>query len=257
MKTLLEIYENLDVLKEDFDSDKIFRNEADKAYNELISFIKLTKDSGKDLKDVLAFTGKTQYALNFGDINSKYKNLYILFSVKVGGYLGGLGFLNGIPIIILPVMIDTHNFDYLETRINKQVFIHEFIHYLDWKRSKVIHNTANKIKRVSDDIIDLSDYVNSPAEYNAHYQEMLSSLDNTLKNLENYIKMGAAKNTIIDKFVGTNFSEFKNIAMNILPDYFRDNINKTYETKLTKRLYGYWKEEVVPVLRSITNIPVN
>jgi hypothetical protein len=119
-----------------------------------------------------------------------------------------------------------------------KVFMHEYIHYLDDKRTELgLEDLANY--NTEGGAKELSDYFSDPIEVNAFFQSGLAQLQSTLEVpgvLDNYMK----------REWNENFQDFK--------DWFFDehldrvilmNISEDQRRRLINRLYGFWNEVIM------------
>jgi len=139
--------------------------------------------------------------------------------------------------LILNVLLAPYSLKYINTRFSslKQEFVHEFIHYLDYKRIK----EKSGVENVGSAKLLLSGgakaYYNSPIEFNAFYQDGISSTETTLINLKNSgTKVGQDKFYEIIK----NFNNFKNFAIKNFDRGFIKYLDVNNTRKLNKRLYN-------------------
>lgn len=115
---------------------------------------------------------------------------------------------------------------YIDSRLDRTAFSHELTHYLDDKRS-------NGGVQASHGSNTLSDYYNSPAEFNAFYSETaLFILDIMQKN---ELVLNSMK-----KY--TTFEAFRNMIIKQFDQEFINNLNESYRRKLDKRLYNLYEE---------------
>jgi len=124
----------LDYIKEaTVENDKYYYDEAVKFYNDMLVELKNGNYINQKDGNVL-FKGKS--------IDYKYYNLLILFTNNIGikrinndvikNVGGGFGTTGDYSVIILNTLDDDKN---PVKNLDRKVFIHEFIHYLDYVRS--------------------------------------------------------------------------------------------------------------------------
>lgn len=82
---------------------------------------------------------------------------------------------------------------------SKESFIHEFIHFLDHKRT----GTSGKKSFSKDDPATNKEYFNDPFEYNAYFQQAMTSLEDYLSSLPPEKRSQAAQ-----KAMGNSADEF-------------------------------------------------
>jgi hypothetical protein len=208
-----------------FQNDLYYYNIADDFYEKMIS--KLKNDNY-----ILQNDGNILFHGN--KINSEYSDLLIIFINKnydfskqsgksnfftTGYFLGSYKNYKTIGINNL----DNDKIPY--KNIEKQSFIHEFIHYLDYKRNNYIPPKLTfKTKK---------EYYNTPEEFNAYYQEAVTWVG---KILEDEIMLKSFK----EKF--KNYNDFYNwIINNVLDKDFVKNLNPINIKKLQKRIYNIYQ----------------
>ncbi len=126
------------------------------------------------------------------------------------------------------IVISNLKYDKIPSKgISKESFIHEFIHYLDFKRSK-------GFKPNFDDKTTISDYYNSPTEYNAYYQEAATYIVNLFKDMDILNKFKEKYETF-DKFL-------KWMLENVFDKDFIKNLNDKNKRKIKKRIYNIYSE---------------
>jgi len=109
--------------------------------------------------------------------------------------------------------------------VGESVFIHEFIHYLDYNRYGESYSFKTKKNIIK--------YYNSPEEYNAYSHEIIR-------------KILANKN----KLTGISFDAFLEKSYGWGDEEFIKNLNYDYRKKLEKRLYKIFVEiNTVPPLK--------
>jgi len=206
-----------------FDNDRIYYNKALSFYNKMLDELNI----GNYIKQV---DGNILFKGN--EISEEYKNLLILFTDKNsdktsphfdknnrGGYSFGT-FKNFKVIVITNLFVDKNP----SNGIVKDSFIHEFIHYLDFKRSGYSPKAIN--------LKNYNDYYNSASEFNAFYQESVNFIIDLLENDETSIQFKK-------KF--KNFNDFYSwMISNVFDKDFIKNLNDKYKIKLKKRVYNVY-----------------
>lgn len=204
--------------------DDVFYNEALEFYDKMINEL----EHGN--------YRKTDYGYAFygSEINpSKYSTLLVLFidenkklESKISGLKNGYfwGHYNSYQVIGLNNIKHENQKPY--ERIFKESFLHEFIHYLDYLRSryKNVYNSEN-----------IKSYYNNPREFNAYYHEGGSFMSDFFKKNPQMIEKFKEKYP--------NFNLFFDWAMkNIFDKDFIKHINSVNKNKLKKRLYNLYSE---------------
>ena len=211
-------------------NDSIQREKAIIFFNKLQKVLKHQPNILKPTLDSYYIEGKI--------IDRKYDDLFIVFLHKDDPRLhispnkmkydkneykitGGYNRKKGISVIFCINLIEPKNKKYIDTRLDRTNFIHEFIHYLDDKKSKSVSGLKFK---------NIKDYYNSPHEYNAYYQQDVDILKKVIKNHPE------EKNKI------NNFHEFKEYALKFFDKQWYKLMNDKYRKKLDKRLYNLYTD---------------
>lgn len=223
------------------EQDELFYNIADEFFEKMISELK-DNNYIKQNDDNILFKAS--------EINTNYHDLLIIFTdyntektkptfgnnTFKGGYSFGTWKQYKVIVInnLRPDMKEPYK------AINKDGFIHEFIHYLDFKRSKGFSPKFNEKTSVSD-------YYNSPTEYNAYYQEIASFISNLLKD---------KKSLDIFKEKYKNFDVFyKWMSDNVFDKDFVKNLNDSNLRKLKKRIANIYQTYFVENIQEATIDP--
>lgn len=219
------IYEYLD--EATVERDKYFYDIANNFYERMI--IELN-----DKNYIVQNDGNILFKAS--EINLNYKDLLILFTnvdkMKSKPTFGDNSFQAGYSfgtshqykVIVITNLKEDMN---PSKGIRKDGFIHEFIHYLDFKRS-------NGYKPNYNEKTTIGDYFNSPREYNAYYQEAANYVVN-LFNDENHL------NKFREKF--TTFNSFYDWMLNnVLDNEYVKHLNEKNRLKLKKRIYNIYSE---------------
>lgn len=229
------------LLKDREETDRIYRKKAKDFYTgmkdffnkNLLEMIQRNNDYGdpwitKEFKRDLHGT----FILKAGLIDRKYDNLYILFAVKRTIDFG-LGIFRNKQVITLPLLDNAWE---LKEKFNIKLimierdFIHEFIHYLDTLRYKGDVKTTSRQKYKKGDLIG---YYNTPAEFNAYYQEYIDTIIDILNKIPQ-----SKKNELLKDY--ETFYNWITTAGGIDRDFVKA-LNKEYEKKLRKRLYDLYR----------------
>ena len=256
MKTFEELRKDL---REDERADTHWRTEARRAF--ALMGKSLQGKSSEQLNSIFQALPGAVFATSAADLGfpRQYWDLVLAFGSHVvqpfGADIqsGNSAFFTFIkdsrgmehPMIFVPVFLDNKpNLELLKKLDTypdvEQSFIHEFIHYLDYMRFKDPESTfRKKLKPGQKAGIDINSfqsmysYVNSPAEFNAYYQELITRIEHFLHDTDT---MNIAKLT--------TFPEFMIVARKFIPTFMRDYLNDGYKRKLIKRLYSFWKEKI-------------
>jgi hypothetical protein len=207
------------------ENDMYYYNIADNFYDKMI--IELTDKNYISQKD-----GNILFKAS--EINTNYSDLLIIFTdvnsnktkptfgdnTFKGGY--AFGTYKQYKVIVINNLWKAKE---PERGILKDSFIHEFIHYLDFKRSKGYKPKWTEKTTVKD-------YYNAPTEYNAYYQEAASYIVNLLSDdkylphfKENYKTFGSFYKWMIEQ---------------VFDKHFISNLNDINKKKLQKRVYNIY-----------------
>lgn len=232
------------IKSEDFASDKIQRDEALKLYNTISNNFKNYRWKILSTSKMLAL-----YIDIDKQINPEHKIRLILlpktYEDKVGAGAwspasNAIYLVSDFPEFSLEYLREPEVFQlYLDSLHNdfkyklRDVFVHEFIHYLDDSRLKDDIGKVSRGYKLPNPEDNYKSYYSQPSEYNAFIQGILTRLDAQLaRNNEVW-----AKNVF-----GLDFETFLNYALHIAKDYplTKEGLTDTYYKKARKRLYSYY-----------------
>jgi len=231
MMKLIRIYE----AKES--RDKKFRKEATDFYSKLQRYISFERNVEELVQNMTGNYGG--YVLDAGKIDSRYKKLLIfLIPSKIGskGVAGGYGKnKKKQDVILLPVLKGPFDVTYLNTRMggSKKVFVHEFIHYLDDRRTKTEKGVGVASKHKGKTISD-KEYYNNPKEFNAFYQEGSNEIEEFFTSPR--ISLWAKT-----QIMGKNFDQFMKNTGKFFADGYVESLNSKNRKKFLQRLYGLYE----------------
>jgi hypothetical protein len=224
----------IEFLNESAELDIKFNNESKRIYNKIknniknIKFIPTPNDDGsefvKDTKGNIHFLKGVKFNLN--QLEKKY-DLDILLVNRIGKNSNHHYDQNANRLVffIIPQTSDPLDFEnnsYLarlkfNSLIDENLFIHEFIHFLDGNR----YGDTYSFSEPKND----NEYYNSPEEYNAYSQEIIKQL---IKNKS--------------KLKDLPFEIFLNKTLKFGREEFIFNLNDEYMKKLKNRLYKLYSE---------------
>jgi len=214
------------------DEGKANRNEAAQFREDLVEALK--NEPTFDRKGNIVLTG-----YQFSN-NPKTKDLVVLLVPK-GDSEPGLGKLtNGKDIVVLPVMKGPFDSRHLDTRVTKELVVHELSHFLDKGRDKGKPVNPN----------DLKVYFNHPSEFNAYFQEGANKAESIKDNWE-----GRNEKAIEYMFGDKSFKEFKVKISNFWDKDFTKYLSSKNKKKFDKKLYKLW--EGLWLKKSINNTAGN
>lgn len=132
------------------------------------------------------------------------------------------------PMLIFSVLKKPFSTVGLASRVTHTIFAHEVTHYLDELRTKGHKQSSSK----KFDAGDLGAYFNDPYEYNAYYQEALTTIHSLLEMEEVPLDV---KRTLLG-----SFEKFKAQILDKLGPVLLEHLNDRFKKKLIKRLHGFW-----------------
>jgi hypothetical protein len=240
-----------DTLKEitaDEASDAEQRAEARKVHNNLRTYLKNNmEDINRTAEEQFVLRGKRDMAgapffwqdegaalwVPMARIDTEYKDLWVSVTANRGhDGIGASSHLPGIKIMILNnVLMGSFNPKYVSTRLDPTRFVHEFIHYLDEKRTGLQGGSVKKF-----DSGDVKKYFNDPGEYNAYYQEALNTIENIISNRTFGERLIATEWSTLDKFTDYVFD--------LMEVDFVANLEPKYRKKVLKRLSRFYSEKI-------------
>lgn len=221
-------------LVEDAEQDRLFRQQAIDVYEGLLDYLR----SGGELKNF----GRAVTIDQFMDLEQEAPDpLVIRFDEKRGpttaAYRSG-----GLEIVMYVLEKDIYD-DISDARQdmvrglqdNAKAFMHEYIHYLDDRRTELgLEDLASYDTEGGDKAMSI--YFSDPIEVNAFFQSGLAQLESTLEVpgvLESYMERDWNKN--FRDFKGWFFDEH-------IPAQMQFNIDDDQEKRLINRLYGFWQD---------------
>jgi hypothetical protein len=245
------------------EQDMYYTGIAEKAYDKVVRFLTKHKDKleGEGENSIVnkPFIPLTQWkgvALRGTDIDKNFPSLseVVLFfiptkSTSRGGVTIAGGFTNkslkvgGISfkgVIVNANLLGDYNGKYMDTRLDKDTFIHEYIHFLDHLRyrSRGLGKTSAKYL----DTQDIEGYYNTPEEFNAYYQAGQSQIVRVWKNLSDRFAHRPEFLADFKKKKLESYKSFQDWAIDVefFDKDFLTYINSKYLKKFKKRLAGLY-----------------
>lgn len=266
--------------------DQKARSLAMRVYNRMIARLKDCVKKGNIGHSFAFYTADNNLGFNLGRLirDPDYFDINLWFgplTSKFGGYFSQRGDIDIIHLAQVPINLakkikpnqDIENCNIILdtvaqfTQQVKDVFVHEFIHYLDDKRIK---SNSYRLQGTMD--LSGGEYYNEPKELNAHTQEMIANLDLWFK--EYYVStVNSLKTRMVIEFNQAKDEEgFENalfIAAKIVRHYdmlieyltdnrkgmesileklpaskktFMKNLSSNNRNKVLARLYQYYSE---------------
>jgi hypothetical protein len=243
--------------------DMYYAGIAEKAYDKVVRFLTKHKDKleGEGENSIVnkPFIPLTQWkgvALRGTDIDKNFPSLseVVLFFIPTksssrggvtiaGGFtnkslkVGGISFKG---VIVNANLLGDYNGKYMDTRLDKDTFIHEYIHFLDHLRyrDRGLGKTSAKYL----DTQDIEGYYNTPEEFNAYYQAGQSQIVRVWKNLSDRFAHRPEFLADFKKKKLESYKSFQDWAIDVefFDKDFLTYINSKYLKKFKKRLAGLY-----------------
>ena len=170
----------------------------------------------------------------------EYNDVAVAFTAVNKSGKGSMATLQGHPLFNYGVQLDTlpSKFFSLSPRdalealpyyLDKATWMHEFIHLLDAKRHEDPLMAAEN-RREPENMVE---YVSSPQEFNAFYQERIHDIEEWLNKMR-----PAYLESTLDSF--DSFFDFALERFNQVVPFFYKNIDEKYLRKLKQRLYQFY-----------------
>jgi len=222
MRELLERLEEATLKK-----DREIRNVANDFHKKLTAYIE------KHPEDVVPVSGGgfKVYPVSFWN-HPRAADFTVLLAPRTGRGKGGIGKVGSHEVLVLNVLKGAG--DLSSVFIDKNVVVHEMVHFLDPGRD----NGGGP------DISDDKKYYNDPSEWNAFWQEGADKIESTVSNLK---RIGKRNPSAVKKVVASQFGDGTIRQFPKNPELFWDNgflgnmTNKT-RRKFDKRLYQLFHE---------------
>lgn len=223
-------------LREDAEQDRLFRQQAIDVYKKLVDYLK----SGGELKQY----GRAVTIDQFTDLEQRESDpLKIVFKNKRARQSDAV-YRNksGQPQIIMYVLGRDvfQSEDKARQAMRRQlenyakVFMHEYIHYLDDRRTELGIQDLSQYEPGEDK--KMSVYFSDNFEVNAYFQSGLAQLEHTLE-------VPGLLDTYMKRDWNESFREFKDWFFDEhIPPRMQFNISDDQERRLINRLYGFWGE---------------
>lgn len=239
----------------DQDADRTARTEAEEVCKSLIRYLKTNQDAiqasvetwkAKKLPRMKSDTEKNAFFwdrkgalwVSGKHLDHPVKAWFVFSHESDSGYkanFDGHAGLDG-SIFMFGFLKAAWDPSYLATRINDSVFTHEYTHHQDSLRQKgEMKNSATKLRHDG-----AKAYFNDPHEFNAYYQDGLSTLHSLLERKGDSWLTDDMKR----KLLRDTFAEFaKETFRQGFSKDFLSEIEPKYKRKLLKRLYGFWMDQ--------------
>ena len=217
--------------------------DAEKDHTRRIEAANVWKKAGKLPDSLWTITeGSTTLILSLEYVNKKYNDLDLLLARKqdsANGVTASFGHYHNkkdkYVIVVYCLMPERKMKDIFKNSTLEKSFVHEFIHYLDQKRYtlKYDENTVSLQKAGR-----MEDYVNTPSESNAYYQELTHDFEQFFR--EN-VKTLIGEKDKYKKLIFGSFSAFLNFLRPFMKQgSFYSDLNEKNKKHFHRRLYGFY-----------------
>lgn len=227
---------------EDAEQDRLFRKQAREVYRKLVDYLRSGGDLMKFGRSVTIdmFTDYEQGVANPLKVQWKQKDK----ASSDAAYAK----VDGQPTITLFVMdraVYNERDRARKEMINKlqdnaTVFMHEYIHYLDDRRTETYIDDLASYESGKNK--KMSVYFSDDFEVNAYFQAGLAQTEELLEEpslLQTFLKRW-----------DRNFRKFKDwFFENQIPPRMDYNISDSQRKRLVNRLYGFWEEYIKPKIQ--------
>lgn len=228
------------------EQDTKFRKEANSVLRRVVKFLKVDGS-----KYVITDKKGKYFRFFLGEVASKYRETLVVLGPSANNRIKGelqvavkpppgqpryILILNTLP----PELYDQSKWsrlDDLYQHINPSTWMHEFVHLLDYMRRKGPMSTEDgqTVEEQVEEVISRSreDYINEPTEYNAHYQELMHSVEEWINNLsdEDLTKVGNDFELFLEEVEKIDAAHFDFVA----------RLDKRYRRKFIRRLHDRWE----------------
>jgi hypothetical protein len=217
-------------INEDARTDKLYRNIATRLAKRIKIYLDKVADGEEE--PTITMVNYNGYGIPLGEIDKKYNDLIVILAQK--GFKHGFaseGPLNK-KAILLSYLQTPFQKKHINTSFPTKFFVHEFIHYMDFKRRKKEKISVSPARKA--EAGKMKDYFNTPEEFNAYYQEGLANIDFFLDNKNVPL---SAKMTVYK-----DFNSFQKFAMREFESDFIKNLTPANMKKLKRRLAKHYEE---------------
>lgn len=234
------------LISEDWREDSKARQIATNALITVLSTLKDNEDS-EGTNNALFIPRKIDGGVITSGVNlglrGDAEKLLFVFGLKSLSDSGSLGFYNGQPMIVINCLRKPFDTKHLYQLIPHDIFVHEYIHYLDWVASHGKLQGQADTQAANKNWTELEAYVNNAAEFNGHYQQAIFKLQKKL------FEMSASEVQILIRKGVKNFIDV--VKTSYFPDYFIENLNsqfsKLLDDKLTNLFNGFIPEALAAI----------
>lgn len=229
-------------INESAKSDHDDRLEAESITASIRAF--LERHDGLDPSDYMAEVRGDSFAIQASRVGGD-DDLIIVFSPKNGESLeGGYGTAGSKHVIILYCLIGPSDPKYLPTRFPRNVFVHEYQHYLSAKRGFHRHVKPKAATEIVNNDDELTQHYNDPEEINSYYHEFT---DGAWSMLSGYMGATVAKHLVLD----TDEELIKMVLGASKTQDIIERLTPRNKARLMKRIYRFVRETVRPEIERL------
>lgn len=212
-----------------YQRDKAYRDTAEDFYYALVKFLKTRPEQMEPRESDGGFL---VYAMQFWR-HPLARKLAVVFTPrpKMGVVKSGIGTAGSMKVLVFPVMMGPGDRRYLDTRLNKDIVVHEMVHCMDPGFGKA----RGSAKRF--DAGNAAGYYNTPGEWNAYWQEGAAKFERLLSN------DGMRSPQAFKTFFGDgSLEEIGKRVKHFWEPNFIESMSTKTSRKFDKRLAQLWKE---------------
>jgi hypothetical protein len=180
-------------------------------------------------------------------LGPQWSDLLIIFAPRLqqGGSTmrGSFGHAGNRPVLVLTVLKGPSDLQYLDTRVrgSREIFLHEYQHYLAWYRNKRPSKTS--AEALGDDD-DFGAYYNHAEELNAYYQEGVSGFARLVQNV---IRLGH-RDEAMNMWGSKSTQELvADIMTRHINKDFVENLTPGNHRKIEKRVARFVEQTIRPM----------
>jgi len=210
-----------------YEKDRWYRFEANKIYNKIMPILK--KQFKFRLKHHDIINTESGVSWNVNNVDKKYNvRIFLWINKKEPTGRGYFSISNPKEpqILLFP-------WDHKKNKLTdiKQTFIHEFIHYLDWLRSKGYSPKGGTAKHG----MEHPSYFNHPWEFNAYFQDGADAMERWIKENKLYVRRVWKSYDAFMKLITQENGE-----LYFFNTKFIKNLDDKFKKKFQQRLYQFW-----------------
>jgi hypothetical protein len=222
-------------LLETIENDEEFRAEANRVIDNVVDFLKANYHDDTIDHRLLVPNNVGGYAFYYFKLDPTYPKLCFQFNPKTNTKVrAGIGRAGEYTVIVIDgILIAPRDLRYINTRIAgyRSAIFHELIHYFDELRFK-----GSDTQPKSSDAYNSGNetaYYSNPAEFNAYFQELVSSKIPWIDDLRPELRK-----IFLDAYT-IDFVTFRNYVVGDSGVY--EKFNDSYKRRFDSRLYPYYR----------------